>query len=240
MRYVFLFLAGLDVPCNAEKNMLLQSLLQQRHKIVDIQIIFLSYFIYSCFMKRRSQQLRLHRVIRPLGKTGEQQNKNDVSGSEREILRPGIRPARLTRTTKNSKAAGQNSNLGPPAQETGGLSTQPRRSVKNIQPNDRQVRRRRWTSGFQDAVSFVASWTSYALKNIGELLTGSSTDTRKNSHISVAGGCTDCEQHTTASEYRTPLAAVTCELGSLMIRDKPTNRNPRQVPLAFFLVTGRI
>jgi len=55
MRYVFLFLAGLDIPCNAEKNMLLQSLLQQRHEIVDIQITFLSYFIYSCFMNRRSQ-----------------------------------------------------------------------------------------------------------------------------------------------------------------------------------------
>jgi len=90
-------------------------------------------------------------------------------------------------------------------------------------------------SGFQDALSFVASWTNYALKNIGELLTGSSTDTKKkNSHISVAGGCIDCEQHTSACEYRTPLAAVTCELGSLMIRDKPTNRIPRQVPLAFF------
>jgi hypothetical protein len=37
------------------ENMLLQSLPQQRHEIADIQITFLSHFIYSRFMKRRSQ-----------------------------------------------------------------------------------------------------------------------------------------------------------------------------------------
>ena len=52
----------------------------------------------------------------------------------------GIRLTRQTRTTKNPKAAWPNSNLGPPAHETGRLITQPKRSVKNIQTNDRQVR----------------------------------------------------------------------------------------------------
>ena len=65
-----------------------------------------------------------------------------------------IRLTRLTRTTKNPKAAGSNSNLGPPAHETGGLITQPWRSVKNIQTNDRQVRWRRGTFGFSRRTKF--------------------------------------------------------------------------------------
>jgi len=151
----------------------------------------------------------------------------------------GICLARLARTTKNPKAAGSNSNLGPPAHETGRLSTQPWRSVKNIQTNDRQVRRRRWTFGFSRCTKFRCQLNKLRTQEYRRVANWL-LKRQKISHISVAGGCTDCEQHTTACQYRTSLEAVTCELGSLMIREKPTNRTPRQVPLAFFLVRGRI
>lgn len=139
---------------------------------------------------------------------------------------------------KTPKAARPNPNLGPPAHETGGLSTQPWRSVKNIQTNDRQVRRRRWTFGFSRCNKFRCQLNK--LRTQEYLRVANWLLNRHKKSLIFLWQVAAMTAHTTACQYRTSLAAVTCELVSLMIRDKPTNRTPRQVPLAFFLIRGRI
>ena len=96
---------------------------------------------------------------------------------------------------KTPKAARPNPNLGPSAHETGGLSTQPWRSVKNIQTNDRQVRRRRWTFGFSRCNNFRCQLNKLRTQEYRRVANWLLNRHKKISHISVAGGCNDCAHH---------------------------------------------
>ena len=65
--------------------MLLQSSLQQRHEIVDLEITSLMFYLFMLYETAQSIARTTHSQS-TASKTGEQRNKNDVSGSEREML----------------------------------------------------------------------------------------------------------------------------------------------------------